>query len=52
VGGDFSSRIIENMLQVRGQADERQVTGAKVALAHAYGTHQSLDAVGILKSLA
>ncbi len=52
VGGDFSSRIIENMLQIRGQASERQVAGAKVALAHAYGTHQSLDAVGILKTPA
>jgi len=49
VGGDFSSRIIENMLQLYGQAGERQVSGARVALAHAYGTHQSLDAVGILK---
>jgi acetyl-CoA C-acetyltransferase len=49
VGGDFSSRIIENMQQLRGESGERQVKNAEVALAHAYGTHQSLDVVGILQ---
>jgi acetyl-CoA C-acetyltransferase len=50
VGGDFSSRIIENMHQLRGESGERQVKNAGIALAHAYGTHQSLDVVSILKN--
>lgn len=48
-GGDFPSRVIENMLQLRGEAGERQVADAKVALAHAYGTHQSIDSVAVLR---
>lgn len=49
VGGDFPSKVIENLLQLRGQAGERQVAGARVALAHAYGTHQSVDSVAIMQ---
>ncbi len=49
VGGDFHSKVIENMKQIRGQAGERQVDGAETALAQAYGTHQSIDAVAIMR---
>lgn len=49
VGGDFSSRVIENWNQLFGKCGERQVADAKVGLAHAYGTHQSLDIVSILR---
>ncbi len=49
VGGDFPSKVVENILQLRGQAGERQVADAQVALAHAYGTHQSVDSVAIMK---
>lgn len=49
VGGDFHSKVIENMKQLRGQGEERQVENPKVALAHAYGTHQSIDVVGIMR---
>lgn len=49
VGGDFSSRVIENWQQIFGESGERQVEGAEIGLAHAYGTHQSLDVVSILQ---
>ncbi len=49
VGGDFSSKIVENMKQIRGQCDERQVKDVELALAQAYGTHQSVDAVAIMR---
>jgi acetyl-CoA acetyltransferase len=49
VGGDFHSKIIENIRQLRGEAEERQVDQAEVALAQAYGTHQSVDAVAIVR---
>jgi acetyl-CoA C-acetyltransferase len=49
VGGDFHSKIIENIQQLRGESGERQVENAQTALAQAYGTHQSVDAVGIVR---
>lgn len=48
-GGDFASKIYENWIQLTGQAGERQVKNPKVTVAQAYGTHHSLDVVGILK---
>jgi len=49
VGGDFSSKIVENIAQIKGECGERQVEDCKVALAHAYGTHQSVDVVAIIR---
>ncbi|MFA5794860.1 MAG: thiolase family protein [Candidatus Brocadiia bacterium] len=48
-GGDFQSKIHENWLQLTGKAGERQVKNPKVTVAHAYGTHHSLDVVGVLR---
>jgi len=48
-GGDFQSKIYENWLQLLGKADKRQVKDPKITVAHAYGTHHSLDVVGVLR---
>jgi len=48
-GGDFQSKILENWLQLTGKADKRQVKDPKITVAHAYGTHHSLDVVGVLR---
>ncbi len=48
-GGDFQSKIYENWMQLTGQADKRQVKDPKITVAHAYGTHHSLDVVGVLR---
>lgn len=48
-GGDFSSKIYENYLQLLGQAGERQVPGARVAAAQAYGSHHSMEVAAILQ---
>lgn len=48
-GGDFQSKIYENWLQLLGKAGERQVKDPKITVAHAYGTHHSLDVVGVLR---
>lgn len=49
VGSDFQINMIENYLQLTGNAGERQVEGAKIGVAQAYGTHHSLDIVCVLK---
>ncbi|NTV64975.1 MAG: thiolase family protein [Oscillochloris sp.] len=49
VGSDFQAGLIENFWQLRGECGERQVPDATVAANSAYGTHHSLDAVGVLK---
>ncbi|MEW6027685.1 MAG: hypothetical protein AB1599_10395, partial [Planctomycetota bacterium] len=51
-GGDFQSKIYENWLQLLGKADKRQVKDPKITVAHAYGTHHSLDVVGVLRKPA
>ena len=48
-GGDFQSKFHENAIQLWGLADERQVKKPKVTVAQAYGTHHSLDVVGVLQ---
>ncbi|MBI4835538.1 MAG: thiolase family protein [Planctomycetes bacterium] len=48
-GGDFQSKAYENWLQLLGKAGERQVKNPKVTVAHAYGTHHSLDVVGVVR---
>ncbi|MBW1945880.1 MAG: thiolase family protein, partial [Deltaproteobacteria bacterium] len=45
-----ASRVAEAVLQLRGEAGERQVKGAKTALAHGYtgicGQHQAVMVLG------
>ncbi|HWQ45814.1 MAG TPA: thiolase family protein [Longilinea sp.] len=48
-GSDFQAGVIENFLQVRGEAGERQVKGATVGVNTSYGTHHSLDVVGVVQ---
>ncbi|MCK4908392.1 MAG: hypothetical protein KAS70_00705, partial [Planctomycetes bacterium] len=48
-GGDFQSKVYENWVQLLGQAGDRQVKDPKVTVAQAYGTHHSLEVVGVLK---
>ncbi len=48
-GGDFSSKIYENYLQLTDQADERQVKNVRVAVAQAYGSHHSMEVASVLQ---
>jgi len=48
-GSDFQAGVIENFLQVRGEAGERQVKDATVGVNTSYGTHHSLDVVGVVQ---
>jgi 2-acetylphloroglucinol acetyltransferase len=49
VGCDFQAGLIENWWQLRGECGERQVSSPQVGVNSSYGTHHSLDAVGILQ---
>jgi acetyl-CoA acetyltransferase len=49
VGCDFQAGVLENYWQLRGECDERQVKGASVGVNSSYGTHHSLDAVGVVQ---
>lgn len=49
VGCDFQAGLIENFWQLRGECGERQVKNPKIAVNSSYGTHHSLDAVGVLQ---
>jgi acetyl-CoA C-acetyltransferase len=48
-GSDFQAGVLENFWQVRGQCDERQVENAEVGVNSSYGTHHSLDVVGVIR---
>ena len=48
-GSDFQAGVLENFWQVRGEAGERQVKGAEVGVNTSYGTHHSLDVVGVVQ---
>lgn len=48
-GSDFLAGTLENMWQLRGECGERQVHDPHVAVNSAYGTHHSLDVVGVLQ---
>lgn len=48
-GSDFQAGVLENYLQIRGEAGERQVKDAKVGVNTSYGTHHSLDVVGVVQ---
>lgn len=49
VGCDFQAGLLENFWQLRGECGERQVKVAAVGVNSSYGTHHSLDAVGVLQ---
>lgn len=49
VGSDFQAGTLENFWQLRGECGERQVKDARVGVNSSYGTHHSLDAVGVLR---
>jgi acetyl-CoA acetyltransferase len=49
VGCDFQAGVIENYWQLRGECGERQVEGARVGVNSSYGTHHSLDVVGVVQ---
>ncbi len=40
--------IYENVLQLRGEADQRQVEGAEIALSHNIGGHPTACGIAIL----
>ncbi|MBL8967001.1 MAG: hypothetical protein JNG85_08330 [Spirochaetaceae bacterium] len=50
-GGDFGSKIHENWLQLTGKAGERQVKGARIAAAQAYGSHHSMEVCSVMRNL-
>jgi acetyl-CoA C-acetyltransferase len=49
VGCDFQAGVIENFWQLRGECCERQVEEARVGVNSSYGTHHSLDVVGVVQ---
>ncbi|NTV38136.1 MAG: thiolase family protein, partial [Anaerolineales bacterium] len=48
-GSDFQAGVLENYWQIIGKAGERQVKDAKVGVNTSYGTHHSLDVVGVVQ---
>jgi len=48
-GSDFQAGVLENFWQITGQAGERQVKNARVGVNTSYGTHHSLDVVGVVQ---
>ena len=49
VGCDFQAGVLENYWQLRGECDERQVHDPQVGVNSSYGTHHSLDVVGVVR---
>lgn len=48
-GGDYSSKVFENYLQLLGQAGERQVKDVRVTVSQAYGSHHSMEVASVLQ---
>jgi acetyl-CoA acetyltransferase len=48
-GSDFQAGLLENFWQLRGEGGERQAVDVRVAVNTSYGTHHSLDAIGVLQ---
>jgi acetyl-CoA acetyltransferase len=48
-GSDFQAGVLENYWQITGKAGERQVQDAKVGVNTSYGTHHSLDVIGVVQ---
>ena len=48
-GSDFQAGVLENFWQLREECGERQVKGAQIGVNTSYGTHHSLDVVGVVQ---
>jgi acetyl-CoA C-acetyltransferase len=48
-GSDFQAGVLENYWQIIGQAGERQIDAPKVGVNSSYGTHHSLDVIGVVQ---
>lgn len=48
-GSDFQAGVLENYWQILGRCGERQVRDARVGVNTSYGTHHSLDVVGVVR---
>jgi acetyl-CoA acetyltransferase len=49
VGCDFQAGVLENFWQLRDECGDRQVADARTGVNSSYGTHHSLDAVGVVQ---
>ncbi len=49
VGSDFHGPFFENCDQLLGKAGERQVKNIEVAINESYGTHRSMEVIGLVK---
>jgi hypothetical protein len=48
-GSDFQAGVLENYWQLKGECGDRQVAAPEVGVNTSYGTHHSLDVVGIVR---
>jgi acetyl-CoA acetyltransferase len=48
-GSDFQAGVLENHWQIQGKCGDRQVANMRVGVNSAYGSHHSLDAVGVVQ---
>jgi acetyl-CoA C-acetyltransferase len=48
-GSDFQAGVLENYWQILGKAGERQAKDVNVGVNTSYGTHHSLDVVGVVQ---
>jgi len=48
-GSDFQAGVLENFWQIQGECGERQVDRPKVGVNTSYGTHHSLDVIGVVQ---
>jgi acetyl-CoA acetyltransferase len=48
-GSDFQAGVLENYWQITGQAGERQANEPQVGVNSSYGTHHSLDVIGVVQ---
>ena len=49
VGSDFHGPFFENCDQLLGTAGERQVKGVEAAINESYGTHRSMEVIGLVR---
>jgi acetyl-CoA acetyltransferase len=48
-GSDFQAGVLENFWQLQGRCGDRQVQNPKVGVNTSYGTHHSLDVIGVVQ---